>query len=94
MWITSAPVAVRAGQLIRIEGQVRVPGAIEGSLDGLMIVDSIGGGALAERIGAADGWRPFVMYRAAARDEQLTLTFVLTGMGEAWLDDVRVSVVP
>ena len=48
-----------------IRGQVRVKGPISGSIDGLMIIDSLGGEPLAERIGETSGWRQFALYRAA-----------------------------
>jgi len=56
-------------------------------------VDSIGGDALAQRIIPADGWREFVMYRAAPQAGRLKVTFVLSGFGEAWIDDVSVRLV-
>jgi hypothetical protein len=46
---------------------------------------------LADRIRVTDGWREFVLYRAASRDDHVTVTFALTGLGEAWLDDVTIA---
>ena len=48
---TSPPVQVEAGQIVCVYGWVRVPAPITGSADGLMIVDSLSGEALADRIG-------------------------------------------
>jgi hypothetical protein len=90
LWVTSAPVHVDAGDIVCIRGQVRVPRPIIGSVDGLMIIDSLGGEALAQRITQTDGWREFVMYRAAPRADQLTVTMALTGVGEAWIDDLSI----
>jgi hypothetical protein len=53
-------------------------------------VDSLGGDALAQRIIPADGWREFVIYRAAPQAGPMTVTFVLSGFGEAWIDDVSI----
>jgi hypothetical protein len=76
-------------------------------LDGVMVYDSLAGPALAARFdapvapnGAGNGvWREFTLYRAvppdASRDRgkaELTITFVLTGLGEAWIDDVTIEV--
>jgi hypothetical protein len=91
LWVTSPPVRLARGDIVRIEGRVRVPTAIRGSVDGLMIVDSLGGESLAERFGQTNGWEEFLFYRAAPRDCELTLTFALTGFGEAMIDDVMIQ---
>ncbi len=91
--ITSAPVPVRAGQLLRIHGWVRVPAEITGSDAGLLIYDSLGGRGLGERIRVAKDWRELVLFRAATRDGHATVTFALSGMGEVQLDDVSISTV-
>jgi hypothetical protein len=118
--ITTAPVDVRAGQIVRIHGWVKLPGPLAGTSDGLLIIDSLAGPELAERItgayakggsddstflsGRNDGsasrdrnddpgaWREFSLYRAADRDGQLTVHFILTGAGQAFLDDVSIVV--
>jgi hypothetical protein len=90
VWITSPPVRLQGGEVVCIRGRVRVAAPVRGSVDGLLIVDSLGGEALAERIGETDGWQGFVMYRAAPRDGEVTLTFALTGFGEALVDDVTI----
>jgi len=89
--ITSPAVPVEAGELVRIQGWVQVPAAITGSVDGLMVVDSLSGEALAERIGQTDGWRQFTLYRVALRSGHMNVTFSLTGLGEVWLDDVTIQ---
>jgi hypothetical protein len=93
VWVHSAPVPLRQGQTVRIEGWVRVPREIAGSQDGMMVFDSFAGEPLAARIGKTGDWTEFVFYRAADRDGPLVLTFALTGLGEAWLDNVKVSTV-
>lgn len=91
LWITTAPVSVQSGQLLRIHGWVKVPLPITASVDGLMIVDSLSGPLLAERIVEAPEWREFTLFRAAPQSGMMTVTFVLTGLGEAWLDDVTIE---
>ena len=71
-------------------GWVKIPRKISGSRDGLMIFDSISGPALAERIGQCVQWKEFTLYRRAQQHGALKITFALTGIGEAWLDDVSV----
>lgn len=93
VWATSAAVQIEPGQLLRIRGWVDVPTPITGSVDGLMVFDSLGSQALALRFGETKGWREFVLYRVAPRHEELRVTFALTGMGEARIDDVAVEVI-
>ncbi len=93
VWMTSPPVPVEAGTLVAVHGWVQIPTAITGSVDGLMIVDSITGEALAERIGETMGWQEFTLFRAAPRSGSMTVSFVLSGLGEVWLDDVTVHTV-
>lgn len=92
-WITSAPISVRKGQVARVHGWVRISRPITGSLDGLMIFDSVGGVELSERIKQAGQWQEFALYRVVPRDGELSVTFALTGLGEVWLDDVTVQVI-
>jgi len=89
--IVSAAVSVRRGQLVRINGWAKIPQAITGSHDGLMVFNSSAGPALAERIQHTRGWQEFTLYRVARRDGPLTVTLALTGLGEVWLDDISIA---
>jgi hypothetical protein len=91
VWITSPPVPVEAGQVVCIRGWAQIPKPITGSVDGLLIVDSLSGEPLAERIGQTSGWREFILYRAAPQSGQMTVTFALSGLGEVRLDDVTIQ---
>ncbi len=91
VWITTPPLPARRGELLAIRAFVRVPKPITGSVDGLLVFDSIGGEPLAERIGKTDGWKQLVLYRVAPQDGPVTVTFALTGIGDAWIDDVTVE---
>jgi hypothetical protein len=95
LWVTTPPVRAPAGRLLEIQARVWVPRPIKGSVDGLLVFDSLGGPALAERVGVTPSWRRLVLYRivpADAAEEPLTVTFALTGMGEARIDDVSIRV--
>ncbi len=92
VWIVSPAVPVDAGQLVRIHGWVNVPASIMGSVDGLMIVDSLGGDDMAERFDKTAGWKEFTLYRAAAQPGAVSVSFVLSGLGEARIDDVTIEV--
>ncbi len=90
VWITSPALPVEAGQLVCIRGWVQIPAAVTGSVDGLLIIDSLSGEALAQRIGQTDGWQEFTLYRAAPESGRMSVTFALSGLGEVWLDDVTI----
>jgi hypothetical protein len=88
----SPSVQVEAGQIVCIHGWVRVLSDVTASTDGLLVVDSITGEALADRIGKTKGWRQFALYRAVPQPGPMCVTFALSGIGEAWLDDVAIEV--
>ena len=90
VWVTSAPVNVDAGTLVAIAGKVKITSPITGSVDGLMVFDSIGGEALSERIGETKGWKDFVLYRVAPTSGPLTVSFALTGLGDVYIDEVTI----
>jgi len=93
-WITAPAVPVQAGELVSIHGWVQVPEPIRGSVDGLLIIDSLSGEPLAERIVETAGWKEFTLYRVATEPGNIAVTFALSGVGEAWVDDVTVQKVP
>ena len=91
IWITSSPVPARQGQIARVHCWVHVPRPIAGSSDGLLVFDSAGGPDLGDRVRLTQGWRELTLYRAVPQNGELTVTFALTGIGEAWIDDLAVS---
>jgi hypothetical protein len=91
IWLTTPPVPVEAGTILRIHGWVKLPGPPAGTTDGLLILDSIAGPGQVERIRETIGWREFSLYRAAVRAEPLTVSFGLSGLGSALLDDISVE---
>lgn len=91
LWITSPAVPVESGSWVRISGWMKIARAITGSLDGVMVIDSIGGEALAERMGEGPDWRQFTIYRYISRTGPMTVTVALTGLGEVWLDDLMIE---
>lgn len=91
IWVESPPIPVQTGEWICLEGWISIPRPITASVDGLMIVDSLGGEVLAQRISQTVGWQPFRVYRRAGSDGQIRITFVMTGLGEVCLDDISVK---
>lgn len=95
VWITTPPITAPVGKLLEISAQVWVPAPITGSVDGLMVFDSLGGPALAERVGVTRDWRRLVLHRIVPPEsagEPFTVTFALSGLGEARIDDVSVRI--
>ena len=91
MWLASPPVAVHAGQMVKINGWVNIPEKLISNGDGLLVFDSIGGVSLAERFHQTSGWQPFTFLRMAPSDGNVTVTFVMMGIGEAKIDNVSVQ---
>lgn len=92
IWVTSSPIPVRQGQIVQIQGWANVPRRLAASNEGLLIFDSIAGSDLGDRIRLTQGWRAFKLYRAVPQNGELTVTFALTGLGEASVDDLAVSI--
>jgi len=92
LWVTSPAVPVEAGQIVRIHGWVKVPTAITGSVDGLLVVESLTGEEMALRLDKTKGWREFTMLRIVPQSGPLTLTLAFTGLGEVCLDDLTIEI--
>ena len=92
VWVTTPLVPVEAGQVVRIHGWVNVPEPIAASPDGLMIVDSLAGDDLALRVHKTAGWQQVTMYRVAPQSGTVSLSFVLTGLGTAFIDNFTIAV--
>jgi hypothetical protein len=92
VWITTAPVRVTAGTIVRVRAMVRIAAPIEASEDGLSIIDSIGGPSTALDVTQPGApWRPLVIDRVATETGDFAVTFALTGIGEASIDDVVIE---
>lgn len=94
LWVTTPPVEATPGRLFEIEAEVRVPEPLVGTTDGLLVFDNWGGPALAERVVGTDGsWKRLVLYRippAGESPQPLVVTFAATGLGEVFVDEVRI----
>lgn len=94
VWVTTPPLRAPAGKLLEISARVWVPAPIRGSVDGLLVFDSLGGPALAERVNATRDWKRLTLYRIVPpeTEEPLVVTFALTGLGRAVIDEVSIRV--
>ena len=87
IWVMSPETYVAAGELVRVTGWVRVPIEPAGSVDGVLVFDSLGGAELAARLHQANDWQRVILYRVAPQAGNVRVTIALTGMGEVWIDD-------
>ena len=85
------PANVHAGELVCVQGWVRIEQPIGEGTDGFMIYENHGGTALAQRFYQTNGWQRFAFYRYAAADGDMVLTFALTAYGKVQLDEVSVQ---
>lgn len=92
VWITSAPLMVQEGDLVEITGVARILEPLIGSVDGLQIIDTLGGPEMGLRIHEAPSWQPFRLIRAATGETQVSVTIALSGLGKAQVDDLAVRV--
>ena len=77
--------------MVRITGWAKVPTALEGSVDGALIYDSLLGKAGAIRLKASQDWRPFELLRPVPESQEMTITIALHGLGEVLIDDLKVT---
>jgi hypothetical protein len=91
LWVASPAVPVEAGRIVRIHGWVNVPTAITGSVDGLLVVESLTGEEMALRLDKTAGWREFSMLRIAPQTGPMTVTLFMTGLGEVRVDDLTIE---
>lgn len=78
----------RMGQMICVQGWIKIPKDLTNSVDGIEIYDDQGGRGLALRFKKAMGWTRFAFYRLATNDGPMRIRFSMSGVGEVWLDDV------
>jgi hypothetical protein len=84
------------GQLVRVTGKVLLPRDIQEGPDGLVVYDTLKGTVGAHRFRKASPpgkWQSFEMYRDVLSSGEFQLVFELRGWGEAWIDDLEVTVV-
>ncbi len=90
VWITTQALPVKAGDLVEITGVARVPEELIGTVDGLQIIDSLGGPGMATRITHSPSWRSFRILRGVAADTEMVVSIALSGLGKAQVDELRV----
>ena len=90
VWISAPAIPVERASLIEISGWIRVTKPLVGSMEGLQIIDSLGGPELSIRALETAAWEPFRMIRAVPETTELNVTFLLSGLGSAQVDGVMV----
>ena len=87
----SPVVTLPPGTLVRISAWVRIPQAINGSIDGALFYDSIGGEPLAIRLRPAMAWKKYSLYRKVPASGRVNVTLALSGIGEVFFDDICIE---
>ncbi len=94
----SPAVKLKPGTLVRISAWVSVPAPIQGSTDGAMIYDSIGGEPLAVRLTRptrgsikSPAWKRYDVFRRVPASGTVSVTLALSGMGTVYFDDVHIE---
>lgn len=78
------------GSIARISFWVKITTPITASADGLVCYDSVGGEPLALRLSSTPGWKQYHLYRRVPTHGKVAVTFALTGLGSALIDDVQI----
>ena len=89
--VVSPGVTVQTGQVVRITGWAKVPVTISGSVDGALIYDSLLGKSGAIRLKLPQDWQRFELVRPIPESQELTISLSLQGLGELWIDDLKVT---
>jgi hypothetical protein len=90
--VSSPPVQLPPGSLVRISAWVKVTGPIAASADGALVFDSAGGEPLAVRLtGDTKGWKRFTLFRRVPQTGVLQMTTALTGVGTVFFDDLSIE---
>jgi hypothetical protein len=92
--VSSPPVQLPPGSLVRISGWIKVPKQIEASADGALVFDSSGGEPLGLRqIEATKDktWKKFTLFRRVPSTGVIQVTVALTGIGTVYFDDLSIE---
>jgi len=88
--VRTPPIPVRAGEVVSLEGFVRVPVTPAGSLEGVTVYENLTGTRL--HWTRTEGWQEFHIQRDVAADTEFTVQLTLHGLGEARFDNLRILV--
>lgn len=90
--IRSGAIQVTAGQVIRIEGRVKVQAGCTKPQSGLLVYESIEGPALGQLLKSPQNvWLPLRIYRVVERTGPLEIMLEMRGEGDVLIDDLTVS---
>lgn len=87
--VDSPTVDLPPGTWVRVSFWVK--GAVGVSADGLLAFDSAGGEPLGMRVSYSPTWKRCTMYRRVPESGKLSITFAVTGLGAAFIDDVNIE---
>lgn len=102
--VDSPSVSLPPGTLVRVSAWIKVSHEIQGSPDGLLFYDDALGEPLSVRVTRTPtypidgnalrqegGWQHYHLYRRVPASGQIAVTVALTGVGVAYVDDIRIE---
>jgi hypothetical protein len=91
--VHSPAVKLPPGSLVRVSAWIRIPLTnIGATSEGLMFYDSAAGEQMGVRLtSTGDKWKNIVLYRRVPASGTINVTMALTGLGKAYVDDVRIE---
>ena len=89
--VDTPPAELPPGSVARVSFWAKVPQFLAASADGLIVFDSAGGEPLGYRTLFQPTWRQVHLYRRVPPSGKISLTFALTGLGQAFIDEVKVE---
>lgn len=88
--MVSPGINVHTGQVVKLSGWIKIPKAITGGSDGVLVYDSLLGKPGAVRLKAVQDWKRFEILRPVVESQEMTVTLALQGLGEVFIDDLQV----
>ncbi len=83
----------RPGDLLHVSGSVRIPRAIQGSLEGFRIYDTHFGHATCLHWKEPSSWQRFELIRPIWKQEDIQIVMELNGLGDVAVDDLKVKII-
>jgi hypothetical protein len=99
--LVSPTVKLQPGTWVQVSAWIYMSENVQGSPDGAMFYDSVGGEALAVRLtepikkevkdGPGTRWKKYTLYRRIPASGSIYVTLALTGIGSVYFDDVTIE---
>ena len=89
--VNTPAVRLQPDSWVRVSAWIYIPEIIKSCADGLLFFDNICGEGMGLRLQVTRGWKQYHIYRKVPANGLVWATFALTGIGNAYVDDVRIE---